>query len=709
MPAITLWGPEQVLTNDPNPNPAPAPPYVWTQRFGDLLPTPRAPFESGSIMFYTETVETSPYLPFGGSTDSSLKMAFLDPSGATLPLVAVFDVGGDGTANQFGSITEVASAYTAPLSAPKHWVAWISTSQSIDVYNGSYELQVRLIDQFTGTDNQVGFFGPTISLGQTASAVADLSVVAIDLNRVALTYTRSPTGWQGGGFSDGGAGNSAGVYARILTDTGGGTIVAGAEFRVNDTTAGNQYGSNTVSLGANFLVVWNDADGAVHGKSFDATGAVVLTDTPLFTGAVTGAPVVAALKNGNFAIAWTAVESGDREVYARVFDATGAAVGAAVKINDYSLNWQERPEIAASADGGFVVIFNDSSLTPPDTGDAALRAQKFDAGGTKVGANVLIPTTVAGNHGQHEIVALPDGRIAIEWTNDNGGAGRMQIIDDRGAYLVGTSGADTIYGADSGSPYANNGFVLGAGDDTAYGLGGDDYAYGGDGNDTLVGGAGTDILIAGAGNDTLVGDDGADYLYGGEGTDTLVGGAGVDVIVGEADNDNASGGDGNDYIYTGSGNDTASGGEGADLFVMDTGADTANGDGGNDYYMGDGDDFAFGGAGTDVILGEAGNDTINAGLGVDYVFLGTGNDTLIVDKNAPGLNVAVLYDFTPGLVAGGDVLRLQNTGWSSLAQVQANMVDTGNGYSILTLDADTTVWIVGVTPAQLTAANLLFV
>jgi Ca2+-binding RTX toxin-like protein len=117
--------------------------------------------------------------------------------------------------------------------------------------------------------------------------------------------------------------------------------------------------------------------------------------------------------------------------------------------------------------------------------------------------------------------------------------------------------------------------------------------------------------------------------------------------------------------------------------------------------------FVYAGDGGDILLGEAGDDVINPGLSVDYVFLGTGADTLIVDKNAAGLNVKVLYDFTPG-AGDNDVLRLLNTGWTSIAQVQAATFDTGNGYSILSLDADTAIWLIGVTPAQLTAGDVLF-
>jgi hypothetical protein len=46
--------------------------------------------------------------------------------------------------------------------------------------------------------------------------------------------------------------------------------------------------------------------------------------------------------------------------------------------------------------------------------------------------------------------------------------------------------------------------------------------------------------------------------------------------------------------------------------------------------------------------------------------------------------------------------------FATIAQVQAATIDTGNGYSILTIDPDTQIWLIGVTPAQLVAGDVVF-
>ncbi|WP_338687984.1 hypothetical protein V5279_23015 [Bradyrhizobium sp. 26S5] len=254
--------------------------------------------------------------------------------------------------------------------------------------------------------------------------------------------------------------------------------------------------------------------------------------------------------------------------------------------------------------------------------------------------------------------------------------------------LAGGAGADVLVGL--------------AGNDTAYGGTGNDYFYGGDGNDVFSGGAGVDVLVAGNGNDVAYGGDDQDYLYGGAGNDVLVGGGGVDVLLGETGDDYLYGGDGGDYFYGDVGNDTGFGGGGNNIFVMAAGNDVATGEDGQDYfYMGDGDDIMYGGAGVDVLLGEAGNDTFDGGAGTDYLFLGPGgNDKVLFNANS---GVDVVNDFE----VANDLIALQGTMLTSFDQVLAATTDYGS-FSIVTADANTAIWLIGVNKSQLLATDFTF-
>jgi Ca2+-binding RTX toxin-like protein len=182
------------------------------------------------------------------------------------------------------------------------------------------------------------------------------------------------------------------------------------------------------------------------------------------------------------------------------------------------------------------------------------------------------------------------------------------------------------------------------------------------------------------------------------------------VLLGEAGNDTGNGGDGGDFFYLGDGDDIANGDAGNDIFVLTTGNDIAIGGEGQDYfYMGDGNDVLIGNAGVDVMLGEGGNDIFDGGTGVDYEFLGPGgagdNDTVIVRADS---GVAVVYNFEAG--GSNDTIRLIGTGISTFSQAIAAITDfTASGnFCVLTVDADTNIWLIGIQPVQLTAADFLF-
>jgi Ca2+-binding RTX toxin-like protein len=195
---------------------------------------------------------------------------------------------------------------------------------------------------------------------------------------------------------------------------------------------------------------------------------------------------------------------------------------------------------------------------------------------------------------------------------------------------------------------------------------------------TLRGGGSVNVLTGTDGADVQVGSDGDDWIYGGLGNDQPSGGAGTDGVFG---------------------------GEGNDILVLGAGHDAGWGGSGNDYiYAGTGNDFLFGGAGYDVLLGEAGDDWLD-GAGaqgtVDYLFGGIGADNFMV-HNLPGANV--IQDFNR---AEGDRILLLDTGLNSLADVLTHTSDYGS-FSVITIDGDTNIWVIGQTSATFQATDFAF-
>ena len=135
---------------------------------------------------------------------------------------------------------------------------------------------------------------------------------------------------------------------------------------------------------------------------------------------------------------------------------------------------------------------------------------------------------------------------------------------------------------------------------------------------------------------------------------------------------------------------------------MENGNDVAYGYGGNDYfYMGAGNDVMYGGDGVDVLLGEAGNDYFDAGTGTDYLFLGSGDNDTIVFNMQSGVDVVNEFE------VANDLIVLQGTPFTSFDQVLGATSDYGS-FSIITLDANTAIWLIGVTSGQLNAGDFVF-
>ncbi len=258
-------------------------------------------------------------------------------------------------------------------------------------------------------------------------------------------------------------------------------------------------------------------------------------------------PVITALLDGRFVIAWND-NSQSEAVRAQVFNADGSKAGDEFLVTTTSTSSQV--DLTALADGRFVIAWTDTRQSGGDTSGDAVLAQVFNADGSKAGGEFLVNTTTTRDQLQPTITALADGRFVIAWSDESENVDytsetdvRARIFDPR------TSAVDLIGSLD------------------------DDDLVGTIFNDTIAGFFGNDRLRGGAGSDRLFGEDGIDSLYGEAGNDILDGGAGNDILDGGADSDRLLAGVGSDILDGGSGNDYLQGGAGHDIFAIDTSGD----------------------------------------------------------------------------------------------------------------------------------------
>ncbi len=464
---------------------------------------------------------------------------------------------------------------------------------------------------------------------------------------------------------------------------------SGAEFLVNTTTTDDQSEPTITALAdGRFVVAWTDdsasggdtSGAAVRAQVFDAdgskSGAEFLVNTT--TTDVQLIPTITALADGRFVVAWTdGSKSGDDPsdfaLRAQVFNADGSKSGAEFLVNTTTTGAQSTATITALADGRFVVAWTDASASGGDTSGFAVRAQVFNADGSKSGAEFLVNTTTTNNQLSPTITALADGRFVVAWTDNSASGGeavRGQIFDPREEALI-------LSGTALGDDFVGTGF-----DDFIDGAGGNDEIDGAGGNDTLRGGAGTDTLLGSDGDDTLDGGNGIDALNGGAGNDTYMLGNGADTITDTSGIDTATStitrslaafGTVENLTLLGA---VAINGTGNDLANTITGNAAANVlDGGI------GNDLLDGGLGSDTLIGGAGDDTYVLGAENDTVSDTSGIDT-ITSTITRSLEFVPVENLT--LLGAAAINGTGNSlGNTITGNAAANILDGGTGIDIL--------------------------
>lgn len=241
-----------------------------------------------------------------------------------------------------------------------------------------------------------------------------------------------------------------------------GQLIAGAETRVNTYVVGDQREQSVAALNdGGYVVTWTstDQDGSERGvyfQRYDAHGVKIGGETPATTTVVNSqyAPTAIGLADGGFAIAWT---SNDQElpaisnryggVYVQRFDASGVKLGGETLVNTTTAGDQSRPAMEALPDGGFLVVW-DHSLDPALQVD--ILGQRFSAGGSKIGFESPINTTVTGFQGlfgDRSITLLQDGGHVVVWSaTDQDGSSfgvYLQRFDATGARVSGETQVNT--------------------------------------------------------------------------------------------------------------------------------------------------------------------------------------------------------------------------------------------------------------------------
>ncbi len=244
----------------------------------------------------------------------------------------------------------------------------------------------------------------------------------------------------------------------------------GIEFLVNTTTVSGQSFSTSMGLAdGRFVVTWTDVSStggdtsgfAVRAQVYNADG--TRSGTEFLVNTTTASfqheSAIAALNDGRFVVTWTdgSASGGDTTgsaIRAQVFNVNGTPSGVELLINTTTTNDQNQPAIAVLANGRFVVTWTDISITGGDDSNHAIRAQMFNADGSRFGTEFLVNSLTDSGQQLSAITALENGRFVVTWrtANISGGDGsfgsiKAQVFNANGSpsgseFLVNTTAAD---------------------------------------------------------------------------------------------------------------------------------------------------------------------------------------------------------------------------------------------------------------------------
>ncbi|MFZ4760206.1 MAG: DUF4347 domain-containing protein, partial [Burkholderiaceae bacterium] len=225
-------------------------------------------------------------------------------------------------------------------------------------------------------------------------------------------------------------------------------VSAGADATAHTTTTGVQtaiYAQRAVAVAADgsSLVVWHDDAGAgdVYAQRYDASGAAVGSAFRVntTTADAQSTPEVAVGGDGHWWVVWASVDQdavGTSGIYAQRYAADGSALGGEFQVNTTTAGDQSLPSIAVDASGDAVIVWQHGAGTPED-----IRGQRFDATGTAQGAEFTV-NTVASTDPMHAKVAMDaTGRFVVTWQNtnqDGAGAGIFARLYNAAGTALGT-------------------------------------------------------------------------------------------------------------------------------------------------------------------------------------------------------------------------------------------------------------------------------
>jgi hypothetical protein len=167
-----------------------------------------------------------------------------------------------------------------------------------------------------------------------------------------------------------------------------------------------------------FVLVWADEQSSYWGifaHRFDSTGTKLgfefqVDENPDFENLFD--PSVGMDLAGNFVVAWSDRRDLNKNIYAKMYDSTGASRGAGFQINSEGNYDQITPDIGINESGSFAVAWQDNR----HTGHYDIFARLFNSSGTPQGVDFQVNVETGSNHDGQSVAFDSTGKFLIAWT-----------------------------------------------------------------------------------------------------------------------------------------------------------------------------------------------------------------------------------------------------------------------------------------------------
>jgi hypothetical protein len=219
-----------------------------------------------------------------------------------------------------------------------------------------------------------------------------------------------------------------------------GNIWAGDQFQVNSLTTYNQ-GDSDVAIDSegDFVVVWssfytsagNDNHyTSIQGQRFNSFGIPQGSQFQVntYTSHYQAAPAVALDADGDFVVVWESyrADNGDNSRYsiqAQRYNSVGVPQGSQFRVNSYTLNDQQYPDVAMDLAGNFVIVYSSVGSTGNDNSGASVQGRRYDAAGTPLGSEFQVNSYTTSGQSFPAVATDDDGDFVVVWASSGSDQG----------------------------------------------------------------------------------------------------------------------------------------------------------------------------------------------------------------------------------------------------------------------------------------------